>query len=74
MSGGGLAPARLARLRAVMAGYVEHGVVPGVVSVVSRRGETHVEVIGAQARGGAPLTRDSIFRISSMTKDRKSVV
>jgi CubicO group peptidase (beta-lactamase class C family) len=58
---GGLSPARLARLHDVMAVHVERGAAPGVVTVVSRRGETHVDAVGATAR-------DAIFRISSMTK------
>jgi CubicO group peptidase (beta-lactamase class C family) len=53
----------------VLAGYVERGEVPGLVALVSRRGETHADVIGALAAGGsAPMQRDTIFRISSMTK------
>ena len=52
----------------VMAGYVERGDVPGIVTLVSRRGETHVDAIGLQAVGGRdPMRRDTIFRISSMT-------
>ena len=42
MSGGGLSKARLDRMREVMAGHVERGV-PGLVTLISRRGETHVE-------------------------------
>ncbi|WAS91580.1 serine hydrolase domain-containing protein [Nannocystis punicea] len=60
--------ARLGRMRDVMAGYVERGEVPGLVTVVSRGGETHVEAMGSLAVGGAPVRRDSIFRISSMSK------
>ena len=41
---------------------------PGLVTVVSRHGEVHVDVIGNIAFGGAPMRRDSIFRIASMTK------
>jgi len=52
----------------VMAGHVERGDVPGVVTLVSRRGETHVDAIGAAAFGGSPIRRDTIFRISSLTK------
>jgi CubicO group peptidase (beta-lactamase class C family) len=53
----------------VMAGYVERGEVPGLVTLVSRRGEVHVDVIGMKAAGGSdPMRRDTIFRISSMTK------
>ena len=68
MGSGGFSQARLARMCAVMAGYVERGEVSGLVTLVSRRGETHVEAIGAQALGGEPMRRDTIFRISSMTK------
>jgi len=64
----GLSEARLGRMHAVMAGYVERGDVPGIVTLVSRRGEVHVDVIGTKAIGGDPMRRDTIFRISSMTK------
>lgn len=34
-----------------------------------RRGEVHVEAIGGKALGGSdPIRRDTIFRITSMTK------
>src|ERR1700737_3155327 len=69
MSSAGLSNARLARLHDVMAGYVERGEVPGLVTLVSRRGETHVEALGVKALGGSdPVQRDTIFRIASMTK------
>jgi CubicO group peptidase (beta-lactamase class C family) len=68
MSGGGLSKARLARMREVMAGYVERGEVPGLVLAVSRRGEAVVEPIGATDLDGTPIHIDTIFRISSMTK------
>ncbi len=69
MSAGGLSKARLARLHDVMVRHVEHGGVPGLVTAVSRRGETHVDAVGVKALGGdEPIRRDTIFRISSMTK------
>ncbi len=69
MSAGGLSKARLGRMHDIMAGYVEHDEVPGLVTLVSRRGEVHVDAIGMKARGGSnPTRRDTIFRISSMTK------
>jgi len=68
MSTAGLSPARLDRMREVMTGYVESGAIPGLVTLVSRRGETHVDAIGAMAVGGSPMRRDTIFRIASMTK------
>jgi CubicO group peptidase (beta-lactamase class C family) len=69
MSSGELSEARLGRMHDAMAGYVARGEVPGLVTLVSRRGETHVHAIGAKAIGGNdPMRRDTIFRISSMTK------
>ena len=69
MSTAGLSTARLARMHNVMAGYVEHGDVPGLVTLVSRRGEVYVDVIGKRAfTDPDPMRRDTIFRISSMTK------
>jgi CubicO group peptidase (beta-lactamase class C family) len=64
---GGLSTARLMRMRDVMAGHVAQGV-PGMVTLVSRHGEVHAEAIGTMAIGGAPMERDTIFRIASMTK------
>jgi CubicO group peptidase (beta-lactamase class C family) len=52
----------------VMAGHVARGGMPGLVTLLSRRGEVHIDAMGAQAIGGAPMRRDTIFRISSMTK------
>jgi CubicO group peptidase (beta-lactamase class C family) len=69
MSTAGLSKVRLARMHDVMAGYVERGEVPGLVTLVSRRGEVHVDAIGMKAVGDSdPIRRETIFRISSMTK------
>lgn len=69
MSAGGLSKIRLGRMHDVMAGHVERGAAPGLVTLVSRRGEVHVDAMGMQAVGGrAPMRRDTIFRITSMTK------
>jgi len=69
MTAGGFSKARLDCLHDVMAGHVERGEVPGLVTLVSRRGEAHVDVIGRKALGGSePMRRDTIFRIASMTK------
>ena len=52
-----------------MAGHVERGVVPGIVTLVSRRGEEHVKGIGTKAFGGSDhMRRDTIFRVASVTK------
>lgn len=59
---------RLSRLHDAMARHVEWGL-PGVVALVSRRGETHVVAVGRQSlESDAPMKRDTIFRIASMTK------
>ena len=69
MTMGGFSNARLGRMREVMAGYVERGEVPGIVSAVSRRGEAHIDAIGMKALDGDdPIRRDTIFRIASMSK------
>jgi CubicO group peptidase (beta-lactamase class C family) len=52
----------------VLAGHVERAGVPGLVALVHRRDSLHVEVIGRMSIGGPPIQRDTIFRISSMTK------
>lgn len=68
MSTGGFSKARLGRIRDVMTGYVERREVPGIVTLVSRRGEVHVDAVGSLAIGGGPVRRDSIFRIASLSK------
>jgi CubicO group peptidase (beta-lactamase class C family) len=65
----GFVPAGLDRLQAVMAGHVESGAVPGLVWLVARGDEVHAGTAGTlDLATGAPVERDSIFRISSMTK------
>jgi CubicO group peptidase (beta-lactamase class C family) len=69
MSAGGFSAARLRRMHDVMLGHVERGAVPGLVTLVCRRGEVRVDAIGTKAVGGRdPMRRDTIFRITSMTK------
>src|SRR5207253_10201618 len=68
MTAGGFSKARRDRLHDVMAGHVERGEVPGPVTLVSRRGEAHVDVIGRKALAGEPMRRATIFRIASITK------
>jgi CubicO group peptidase (beta-lactamase class C family) len=66
----GLSTAGLARLGRVMQGEVERGRVPGAVALVARRGRlAYFESFGRRdPASGAPMARDSIFRIYSMTK------
>src|SRR3954451_11286733 len=69
MSNGAFSKARLDRMHRVMAGHVERGDVPGIVTLVSRRGEVHVDALGTMAFGGdAPMQRDTLFRIASISK------
>jgi CubicO group peptidase (beta-lactamase class C family) len=65
----GFSKAGLGRLHDVMAGHVERGGIPGLVTLVSRRGETHVDATGTKTLGGRDaVQRDTIFRIASLTK------
>jgi len=53
----------------VLAQHVDSGKIPGLVALVSRGGETHVEAVGTMRHdGGAPMRRDAIFRMASTTK------
>lgn len=69
MTPGGFSKERRARMHRTLAGHVERGALPGLVALIDRKGETHVEAIGTMAMGGsAPMQRDTLFRIASMTK------
>lgn len=69
MTTAGFDQKRLGRLRDVLTRHVERGQVPGVVALVSRRGQTAVETIGTTAFDrDDPMRRDTIFRIASVTK------
>jgi len=56
---------RLRRLHDALAAHVASGDMPGLVGLVNLRGDTLVEAIGTQSFGGAPMKRDTIFRIAS---------
>ncbi len=58
----------LASVDAIVDTAVEQGQVPGVVAAVARGKSVHVAVAGVMAIGGAPMRRDTLFRITSMTK------
>jgi hypothetical protein len=49
---GGYSPSRLDRMHEEMAGYAERGELPGLVYLISRRGEVHVDTIGTMSLGG----------------------
>lgn len=66
---GRFSKAGLHRMRDVLARHVESGRIPGLVALVSRGGETHVEALGTMRHdGGAPMRRDTIFRMASTSK------
>jgi CubicO group peptidase (beta-lactamase class C family) len=66
---GRFSKAGLRRMRDVLTRHVESGRIPGLVVLVSRGGETHVEAIGTMRHdGGAPMRRDTIFRMASTSK------
>ncbi len=66
----GLSSAALSRLSTAFQDRVARGHVPGAVALVARHGKVaYFEAFGAQDPiSGAPMTKDSIFRIYSMTK------
>src|SRR5947208_7364233 len=59
----------LDRLHQAMAARVARGEMPGMVTLVAKGDEVHVDAIGTMAFGGdQPMRRDTIFRITSMIK------
>ena len=66
---------RLARIDPLLQAYVDEHRVAGVLAMVSRRGKVgYYEDYGYRdLDAGAPMTRDTIFRIYSMTKPITSV-
>ncbi|AQT73070.1 serine hydrolase domain-containing protein [Streptomyces sp. fd1-xmd] len=68
-SNGGFSEAGLRKVRDVLTRHVDSGKIPGVVALIGRGGETHVEAIGTMRHdGGAPMNRDTIFRMASTSK------
>ena len=71
----GLSSERLARIDEVLGAGVEAGEIPGFVAMVARHGKiAYFKAVGTQdPETGQPMTRDSIFRVYSMTKPFTSV-
>jgi CubicO group peptidase (beta-lactamase class C family) len=64
-----LAQTGLEGLRRAMAARVAKGEAPGMVTLVARDDDVHVDTIGTMAfDSDRPMRRDTIFRIASMTK------
>jgi CubicO group peptidase (beta-lactamase class C family) len=64
----GLTTAGAEQLHGVAEQHVGDTRVPGLVALVARGDQVHVEALGSLTIGGRPVARDAIFRISSTTK------
>jgi hypothetical protein len=54
-----------------MTGHVARGSMPGATYAVSHGRDVHVEAVGEpRLGGGAPMTRDTIFRIAERIPGR----
>jgi CubicO group peptidase (beta-lactamase class C family) len=71
----GLSSARLARVTELVKGEIAKGRYPGAVALVARHGKVaYFEALGQRdPQSGAPMTKDAIFRLYSMTKPFASV-
>jgi CubicO group peptidase (beta-lactamase class C family) len=58
----------LERFAEVAAGHVGPDKIPGLVALVSREEQVHIEALGSLSIGGPPISRDSVFRIASTSK------
>ncbi|MFD1210443.1 serine hydrolase domain-containing protein [Arthrobacter sp. GCM10027362] len=56
-------------LRDILQTHVGRGLLPGAVGLVARGGRLEVQAAGsADVEGSAPMARESVFRIASLTK------
>ncbi|HWH47181.1 MAG TPA: serine hydrolase domain-containing protein, partial [Burkholderiales bacterium] len=71
----GISSERLENIRKVLGAQVDAGVIPGYVALVARHGKVvYYESYGVQnPNTRKPMSKDSIFRIYSMTKPITSV-
>ena len=72
----GLGSERLDRITQMVRNDVEKGRLPGAVVLVARKGKVaYHEAIGSRDKAaGAPMQKDAIFRLYSMTKPYTSAV
>jgi CubicO group peptidase (beta-lactamase class C family) len=63
-----LSPEGLEKFAEVAAGHVGPDKIPGLVALVSREEQVHVEALGCLSVGGPPVRRDSLFRIASTSQ------
>ena len=66
----GLTAAGLEGLHAAAERHVGEEKVPGLVALVARGGQVHVEALGRLAMGGPPVARDSIFSLRRAVRAR----
>ena len=71
----GLSRDRLARIAPALTRQIEEGSFPGAVALVARKGRiAYFEAVGQlDPKIGAPMSKDAIFRLYSMTKPFTSV-
>ncbi|MEW5685321.1 MAG: serine hydrolase domain-containing protein [Pseudomonadota bacterium] len=63
----------IARIEADLRKHVAGNQPPGLVGFLARGDQTRIFPFGAMSLGGAPVARDTIFRIASMTKPLTAV-
>ena len=69
MTTSALTEAGIDRLHRAMGARVENGSLPGMVTLVAQGDDVYVDAIGTMAFGDdQPMRRETIFRITSMTK------
>ena len=59
---------KVADLHDILLAHIDNGSIPGAVAMVVRGDRSEVAVVGSMAIGGAPMARESIFRLASVTK------
>ncbi len=66
----GFSSERLERVDAMLEGYIERQEIAGAVGLIARRGKIvyHKSFGEREVETGAPMEKDAIFRIASMTK------
>jgi len=65
----GFVKSGLERMHRMLAGHIERRDIPGLVALVARHDDVHVEALGTLALDDStPMQRDTIFRIASITK------
>ncbi|MFJ4921292.1 serine hydrolase domain-containing protein [Streptomyces sp. NPDC088725] len=69
MTTAALSSAGLTRLHDVMTSHVEAGELPGLITLVARGDDVHIDTIGSPSFADpTPLLRSSLFRLASLSK------